>query len=159
MGSRDKRLALFFRISVRMDKGRAWRGVGIYPREKRECERVGRISRRRWKTEENDRRRRRGERVGRKREMPSRAAARREENGEGQVFMGTHNSCPLLKLPSENGLRRLAQNLSKFPERVIYSCSAAPYLPAPTSFVSPWTSFVHRSWGIVTSGMNIGTPL
>jgi hypothetical protein len=48
--------------------------------------------------------------------------AAREENGEGQVFMGTHNSCSLLKLPLENGLRRLARNLSKFPERIIYSC-------------------------------------
>jgi len=27
----------------------------------------------------------------------------------------------LLKLPPENGLRRLARNLSKFPRRVIYS--------------------------------------
>lgn len=61
---------------------------------------------------------------GRKRETFTTAARKWREV---EVFMGTHNSWPLLKLLLENGLRRLARNLSKFPERVIYSYLAASF--------------------------------
>lgn len=48
--------------------------------------------------------------------------------GNREVFMATHNSCPLLKLPLGNGLRRLVRNLSKFPGRVIYSQPGSNHL-------------------------------
>lgn len=56
-----------------------------------------------------------------------------EGESEGEIerhksLRGTHNSCLLLKLPPENGLRRLARNLSKFPGRVIYFLVPLPLL-------------------------------
>jgi len=111
-GSHEK-LALFFRISVREGKGRA-KGVG-----ERDCWRVDRISRERW-------RRRGGE--DERRRMAEREKRAGQENGDGgRLFMGTHNSRPLLKLPPGNGLRQPARNLSKFPQCVIYSGPAMPF--------------------------------
>jgi len=52
-----------------------------------------------------------GEDGGRKSEMER----------DTSLYSERYNSCLLLKLPSENGLRWLARNLLKFPERVIYS--------------------------------------
>lgn len=117
VGSREKRLALFFRISVHGDKGLVKRAEerGTNARGRRKSESLSR--------EVGKRVRRKTARTVEEREKCS----RREENGEGQVFMGTHNSWPLLKLPPENGLRRLARNLSKFPGRVIYSRSGRSF--------------------------------